>query len=144
VSPSEARTIQLAKLTGPAISQEELARRFVRSRDTIQRVLHDPSFEQLKAEFDATMATEARGVLYSGRTRAAEAWLASLEPAARRGDCRPASSLLLHTGVIDPVSQQGSGPAVQVFIGKVVTGGQQDREPLPLIEWRDDTPGEDK
>ena len=59
-------------------------------------------------------------MLASGRTKAAEAWLASLEPAARRGDHRPASSLLLHTGVIDPVSQHGIGPQVVVNVGQVI------------------------
>ena len=120
VSPSEARTIQLAKLTGPTISQDELCRRFGRSRDTIRRVLNDPSFEQLKSEIDATMAMEARSVLASGRTAAAQAWVASLEPAARRGDHRPASALLLHTGVIDPVSHQGIGPSTVVHIGQMI------------------------
>ena len=124
VSPSEARTIQLAKLTGPTISQDELCRRFGRSRDTIRRVLNDPSFEQLKSELDATMAAEARGVLYSGRVKAAEAWLSSLEPAARRGDHRPSASLLLHAGVIQPVSQQGIGPQVVVNVGQVIVQGK--------------------
>ena len=73
------------------------------------------------------MAAEARGVLASGRTKAAEAWLASLEPAARRGDHRPASSLLLHTGVIDPVSQHGIGPQVIVNVG---TDDQRGTSPM--------------
>lgn len=120
VSPSEARTIQLAKLTGPTISQDELCRRFGRSRDTIRRVLHDPSFEQLKAEFDGTMAAEARGVLDSGRTAAAQAWLASLDRAASRGDHRPSRDLLYVTRTCEPPSALGSGPATVVHIGRVI------------------------
>lgn len=119
VSPTERRTIQLAKLTGPTVSQDELAARFGRSRDTIRRVLSGPDYEQLKAELDAATRAEARGVLADARTTAARAWVSSLEPAARRGDHRPASALLLHTGTIDPVSQQGVGPQVVVHIGQV-------------------------
>jgi hypothetical protein len=135
VSPAEARAIQIAYLTGPTISLEALAERFGRNRGTVSKVLHDPSFDALKAEFDQATAIEARAVLSSGRTAAAQAWLASLDRAASRGEHRPARDLLYVERVCDPPSQQGSGPAVQVFIGQVVTGGQKDREPLPVIEW---------
>jgi hypothetical protein len=52
--------------------------------------------------------------------------------------------LLYVTRTVDPPSQQGSGPAVQVFIGRLVTGGGADRDPMPIIEWRDDKPGDAK
>ena len=135
VSPAERRAIQLAVLTGPTISQDALAERFGRSRDTIGRILRDPSFDALKVEFDQATVIQARSVLDSGRVAASSAWLASLEKAAQRGDHRPSKDLLIHTGTIDPVSQQGTGPSVQVFIGKIVTG--RDGQPLPDLEWRD-------
>ena len=144
VSPVEARAIQRFYLTAPTISQEALAERFGRSRDTIRRVLHDPSFEALKAEFDQTNAIEARAVLSTGRTPAAQAWLASLERAAQRGDHRPSRDLLYVTRTVDPPSQQGGGPQVIVSIGQIVTGCPANPSLLPDVQWRDDTPGDDK
>jgi len=128
VSPTERRTIQLARLTGPTISQDELAERFGRSRDTIRRILSGPDYEQLKGELDAATRAEARSVLSDARTTAARAWVSSLEPAARRGDHRPASALLLHTGTIEPVTQQGVGPSTIVYVGQYFAG---ESHPLP-------------
>ena len=144
MSPVEARAIQRYYLTAPTTSQDKLAEIFGRSRDTIRRFLHDPSFEALTAEFDQANAIEARAVLATGRTPAAQAWLASLDRAAQRGEWRGAKDLLLHTGTIDPVSQQGIGPQVIVNIGKLVTGGAAERAPMPVLEWLDDKPGQDK
>ncbi len=120
VSPSERRTIQLAKLTGPTISQEELAARFGRSRETIRKVLADPTYEELKAELDQGMALEARSVLDSGRTAAAQAWLTSLDKAASRGDHRPSRDLLYVTRTVEPPSIGGGGPATIVNIGQII------------------------
>ena len=144
VSPVEARAIQRFHLTAPTISQEALAERFGRSRSTIRAVLHDPSFEALKAEFDQANAIEARAVLSSGRTAAAQAWLASLDRAASRGDHRPARDLLYVERVCDPPSQQGGGPQVVVSIGQIVTGCPANPSLLPDVVWRDDTPEDDK
>jgi hypothetical protein len=144
VSPAERRAIQLAYLAGPTISQDALAERFGRSRSTIRAVLADPSFAALQAEFDQATAIQARSILDSGRTAASSAWLASLDRAAQRGDHRPSRDLLYATRTVDPPSQQGSGPSVIVNIGRVVTGGEADREALPVLEWRKDEPGEDK
>ena len=138
VSPAERRAIQLAVLTGPTISQDALAERFGRSRDTIGRILRDPSFDALKAEFDQATAIEARAVLSTGRTAAAQAWLASLDRAASRGDHRPARDLLYVERVCDPPSQQGGGPQVVVSIGQIVTGCPANPSPLPDVVWRDD------
>jgi len=52
--------------------------------------------------------------------------------------------LLYVTRTVDPPSQQGTGPQVIVNIGKLVTGGAAERDPMPVIEWLDDRPGEDK
>ena len=144
VSPAEARAIQFAVLAGPTISQEALAERFGRSRDTIRNVLRDPSFDALKAEFDQATALQARSVLDSGRVAASSAWLASLDRAAQRGDHRPSRDLLYVTRTVDPPSQLGSGPQVIVTIGQFVTGGKAEPEPLPVIEWRDDKREADK
>ena len=144
VSPAERRAIQLAYLSGPAISQDALAERFGRSRSTIRAVMAHPSFAALEAEFDQATAIQARSILDSGRTAASSAWLASLERAAQRGDHRPSRDLLYVTRTVDPPSQQGSGPQVIVNIGKLVTGGAAERDPMPVIEWRDDKAGEDK
>ena len=138
VSPAERRAIQLAYLAGPNISQDALAERFGRSRSTIRAVMADPSFDALKAEFDQATALQARSILDSGRTAASSAWLASLERAAQRGDHRPSRDLLYVTRTVDPPSQQGSGPQVIVNIGRLVTGGAAEREPMPVVEWLDD------
>ena len=135
VSPAEARAIQRYYLTAPTTSQEELKARFGRSRDTIRRVLHDPSFEALRTEFERANAIEARAVLAGATTRAAEAWVSSLEPAARRGDHRPAAALLYSTRTVDPPSQQGTGPSVQVFVGQMVVNGNGERPVLPEADW---------
>jgi len=144
VSPAERRAIQLAVLAGPTISQDALAERFGRSRSTIRAVLADPSFAALQAEFDQATAIQARSILDSGRTAASSAWLASLDRAAQRGDHRPSRDLLYVTRTVDPPSQQGSGPQVIVNIGRLVTGGAAERDPMPIIEWRDDNPEDAK
>lgn len=132
VSPAERREIQLTALTECA-SQEALAERFGRTRSTIRRVLRHPSFEKLKDTMNAELAVEARQVLSSHRTAAARAWAASLERAAQKGDHRPAKDLLLHSGVIEPVSHEGNGPSVIVNIG-TMNLNREDKPRLVLDE----------
>lgn len=62
-------------------------------------------------------ADVARKYLNTKRIRAVEAWEMSLEPAAKKGDHRPAKDLLLHTEVIEEKDGSSAQVAVQVVIG---------------------------
>jgi BMFP domain-containing protein YqiC len=116
VTPDERRAIQLAHLTdGLNISQ--LAERFGRTRETIGGILKGEDFEQIQQQVQAELVAVARNSLASGVSKAAAAWLRSLDVAADRGDHKPSKELLLHTHVIDPVSDEGRGPQVQIVIG---------------------------
>ena len=135
VSAAEAKEIQLTALL-EGMPMQALADRFGRTRRTISRVLRRPSFQAMKDRIDAETVTEARQVLASHRTTAAQAWIRAMQTAAQKGWHQGARDLLLHTGTIDPVNQNGSGPAVIVNIG---TGTAGESRSLPDIVWRDDT-----
>jgi hypothetical protein len=116
VTPAERRTIQLAHLTeGHNISQ--LAERYGRTRETIGGILKGEDFEQIRQQVQAELVAVARDSLAGGVSKAAAAWLRSLDIAADRGDHKPSQALLLHTKVIDPISDEGRGPHVQIVIG---------------------------
>ena len=132
VSAAEAKEIQLCALL-EGLSMQALADRFGRTRRTISRVLRRPSFQVMKDQIDAETVTEARQVLASHRTSAAQAWIMAMQKAAQKGWHQGARDLLLHTGTIEPVSQQGTGPSVVVNIG--IKAG----EARPILEWREDS-----
>lgn len=134
VTPAERREIQLAALV-ECSTQQELADRFGRTRDTIRKVLNHASFEAVRTEVNAGMAQEARQVLSAHRTAAARAWAASLTRAAQRGDHRPSRDLLLHEGVIAPTTQNAGGPSIIVNIGTIPVSSVV-REELPVLDCR--------
>lgn len=68
----------------------------------------------------------ARKYMANKALQAAEDWLAASAAAAKKGNHLPAKALLLHTGVIDPLQNEGSGAKVQVIVG--VPGS-----PLPQV-----------
>jgi hypothetical protein len=135
VSAAEAKEIQLCALL-EGLPMQALADRFGRTRRTISRVLRRPTFQAMKDQIDAETVTEARQVLASHRTTAAQAWIRAMQTAAQKGWHQGARDLLLHTGTIDPVTQNGSGPSVVVNIG---TGTAGESRSLPDIVWRDGT-----
>jgi hypothetical protein len=61
---------------------------------------------------------------------AANAWASAVGAAAGKGDHRPAKELLLHTRVIEPMSELARGQGLQVLIfGDVVVPGLPHRPP---------------
>ena len=137
VSAAEAKEIQLCALL-EGLPMQALPDRYGRTRRTISRVLKRPSFQAMKDQIDAETVTEARQVLASHRTTAAQAWVRAMQTAAQKGWHQGARDLLLHTGTIDPVNQNGSGPSVVVNIGQLTTG--ELRRVPPDIVWREDIP----
>jgi hypothetical protein len=133
VTPDERRAIQFAHLTdGLNISQ--LAERFGRTRETVGGILKGEDFEQIRQQVQAELVAVARASLAGGVSKAAAAWLRSLDVAADRGDHKPSQALLLHTKVIDPISDEGRGPQVQIVIG--MPGSPAGPDPI-LVSARD-------
>lgn len=114
VRPDERRAIQLARLA-EGLTHQQLAQRFGRTRETIASMLRGEDYERLKGEVEATMLEEARATLKAFVRPSAKAWTRAVQKAADKGDHRPAKDLLMHTGVIEPLRDEGAhGPLVLV------------------------------
>jgi len=55
--------------------------------------------------------------VFNERQQAARAWGVAIDAAADKGDHRPAKDLLLHTGAIEPVGDEGGATRVAIFVG---------------------------
>lgn len=132
IRAAERREIMLTALA-EGLPIGALADRFGRTRRSIARVLKHPDFDTLRERMDEEGRQDALRVLQAHRTVAAQAWTQALGRAAQKGDHRPSRDLLLHTDVISPISQQGSGPAVIVNIGQII-GVEASARGLPIRE----------
>ena len=121
LTAEEKQAIGLAYLeAGGQVTNVALAAHFHVNRDTIAGVLKSPEFEELRQEFQQQLRSAAADRLRASVVLAAEQWREAIPIAAKKGDHRPSRDLLLHTGVIDPVSAQHDS-GVTVIVGG---GGQ--------------------
>ncbi len=102
---------------------------------TIGSVLQGEDFERLKIEIESDTFDDARRVLKAHVVKAAKAWPRAIEKAADKGDHKPAKDLLMHTGVIEPLGEDGAHGAL-VLVGvnvyqDVRTGQQFKGQPDP-------------
>ena len=104
--------IRLAYLEGGGrVTRLALAAQFNVNRDTVAACLQGQEFEELEQE----LRRAAFDRLKANVLPAANAWVDSLDVAARKGDYRGARDLLLHTKVIEPVTKdEGSGITIHV------------------------------
>jgi hypothetical protein len=89
---------------GGRMSRKAIAVKFRVNRDTVSECLKGPEFERLQKQFEQELWDAAMRRLKAHVLPAADAWCDAVDTAAQRGDHKPARELLLHTGVIAPVS----------------------------------------
>jgi hypothetical protein len=110
---AEQREIRyMAALEG--LTQAEIARRTGRHRETIAELLKGDAFERVREEVDQLTKQEALERLRRLRMRAVNAWEASLDIAAAKGDHRPARDVLRATDVIREPEDTGAQIVVQI------------------------------
>jgi hypothetical protein len=126
LTPEERLEVQRMSIAD-GLSNSEIARRTGRDRGTIATVLASDDAKELKRKFQSEQHDAALSLLRDGRVPAATEWVSAIGIAAQKGDHRPAKDLLLHTGVIQPVTAD-NGPRVAVQIN--LHGGP---EPLSLV-----------
>jgi hypothetical protein len=86
------------------MTRKAIAAKFGVNRDTVGDCLKGPEFERLQKQFEQELRDAAMRRLKGHVLPAADAWCDAVDTAAQRGDHKPARELLLHTGVIAPVS----------------------------------------
>ena len=111
------QAIRLAYLEGGGrLTRVALAAQFNVNRDTVAACLQGQEFEELQQQLEQELRRAAFDRLKANVLPAANAWVDSLDVAARKGDYRGARDLLLHTKVIEPVTKdEGSG--ISIYIG---------------------------
>ncbi len=127
VTPNERREIHHLFLA-EGLAKAAIAQKTGRTRETIASVLLGEDFERFKAEIESDTFDDARRVLKAHVVKAAKAWPRAIEKAADKGDHKPAKDLLMHTGVIEPLGEDGARGAlllVGVNIYQDVRTGQQ-------------------
>lgn len=113
--PEEVRfAVRYSYLTDPEATMAKLADKFSLPSYTISQLLNGPEYESVRTTIQSTQRDLARDRLHAMTEQATAAWLASLTPASKRGDHRPAKDLLLATKVIDPDQRE---PHVTIQIG---------------------------
>lgn len=124
LSPEQKHQIRTAYLaTGGNVTYTEMGARCATiigrtvNRDTISACLKGPEYDALRKHFDTEIKASAIERLKAGIVPAADAWVRSVEVAADKGDHKPAKDLLMHTGVIEPLDDDGraKGPLVLVL-----------------------------
>ena len=134
VTPNERREIHHLFLA-EGLTKAAIAQKTGRTRETIASVLQGEDFERAKAEIESDTFDDARRVLKAHVVKAANAWPRAIEKAADKGDHKPAKDLLMHTGVIEPLGEDGARGAL-VLVGvnvyqDVRTGQQFKGQPDP-------------
>ena len=132
------QAIRLAYLEGGGrITRLALAAQFNVNRDTVAACLQGKEFEELQQQLELELRKAAFDRLKANVLPAANAWVDSLDVAARKGNYRGARDLLLHTKVIEPVTKDDSsgitihvgGNAADVKVGIAVSS---DSDPSPV------------
>ena len=85
-------------------------------RVSVAACLQGQEFEALQQQLEQELRRAAFDRLKANVLPAANAWVDSLDVAARKGDYRGARDLLLHTKVIEPVAKD-EAPGITVHIG---------------------------
>jgi hypothetical protein len=117
LTPEEKTAIRLEYLEhGGRMSRKAIAAKFRVNRDTVSECLKGPDFERLQKQFEQELREAAMRRLKAHVLPAADAWCNAVDTAAQRGDHRPARELLLHTGVIAPITGVDS-TGVTVMVG---------------------------
>jgi len=116
LTPEQRREIQCCALLD-GLSASEIARRTGRDRGTIANVLKAEDSRALRQQLETEAQEAAIKVLRGYSQRAARAWGIAIDAAADKGDHRPAKDLLLHTGAIEPVGDEGGTTRVAIFVG---------------------------
>jgi len=124
LSAEQKQAIRLAYLeTGGTIAYAELGRRCTTlvgrevNRETVAACLKGPEYDALRKHFDTEIKASAIERLKAGILPAADAWVKAIDNAAGKGDHKPAKDLLMHTGTIEPLDDDGRarGPLVLVL-----------------------------
>ena len=104
--------------SGCTLTRIQLASRFNVNRDTVAACLKGPEYEALRRQYETEIHSEARDVLKSAIMPAAEGWKKAVTVAGEKGDHKPAKDLLMHTGVIEPLDDdgRGTGPLVLMLV----------------------------
>ena len=117
LTPEEKTAIRLEYLEhGGRMSRKAIAAKFRVNRDTVSECLKGQDFERLQKQFEQELREAAMRRLKAHVLPAADAWCDAVDTAAQRGDHKPARELLLHTGVIAPITGVDS-TAITVMVG---------------------------
>ncbi len=125
LSPEQKQTIRVAYLeTGGCVTYAELGKRCqvligrAVNRETVASCMKGPEYDKLRKHFDTEIKASAVERLKAGILPAADAWVRSVGVAAEKGDHKPAKDLLMHTGTIEPLDDDGRarGPLVLVMV----------------------------
>jgi hypothetical protein len=100
----------------------ELGKRFNVNRETVSACLKGPEFDKLRAAFESEVRASAVQRLKSAVGPAADAWVRAIDHAADKGDHKPAKDLLMHTGTIEPLDDEGRARGPMVLIAIKVDG----------------------
>jgi hypothetical protein len=110
--------------TGGTLSYTEMGRRCASligravNRETVAACMKGPEYDALRKHYDSEIKATAVERLKAGILGAADAWVRSVEVASEKGDHKPAKDLLMHTGTIEPLDDDGraKGPLVLVMV----------------------------
>jgi hypothetical protein len=117
LTPEEKTAIRLEYLEhGGRMTRKAIAAKFRVNRDTVSECLKGPDFERLQKQFEQELREAAVRRLKAHVLPAADAWCDAIDTAAQRGDHKPARELLLHTGVIAPITGVDS-TGITVMVG---------------------------
>ena len=123
LTPEEKMAIRLEYLEhGGRSTRKAIAAKFRVNRDTVSECLKGPDFERLQKQFEQELREAAMRRLRAHVLPAADAWCDAVDTAAQRGDHKPARELLLHTGVIAPISGVDA-TGITVMIGSLSPNG---------------------
>jgi lambda repressor-like predicted transcriptional regulator len=112
---SSVELVQIAELRAKGWSCRRIGVHLGRATATISEALHRPGPKQLLERLIP---------------KAIQSWDASLLPASKKGNHLPAKDLLLHLGVIQPISAE-NGPQIAISVGLVLnTAGSEHNQTL--------------
>jgi hypothetical protein len=125
LTPEQKQAIRVAYLeTGGNVTYADMGRRCAAvigrevNRETVAACLKGPEYDALRKHFDSEVKASAVERLKAGILPAADAWVKAIDVAADKGDHKPAKELLMHTGTIEPLDDNGraNGPLVLMAV----------------------------
>ncbi len=151
LSPEQKQLIRTAYLaTGGSITYTEMGARCAAmpeigrpvNRETIAVCMKGPEYEALRKHFDTEIKAGAIEQLKSFIIPATKSWGRAIEVGGEKGDHKPAKDLLMHTGTIEPLDEDGRarGPLVLIAIAperRALAAAGEDPEDVP--RWTDGT-----